>query len=333
VPVPTFRINSFLVLFLAWGFISAGFINTDWYNEISVNNTELTSKHANDPYLIREFTLEGPGILHAYTFSGNIDVIVTEDTQNVRVEVYLKRGYSFWSGSKDLDNYRITVKQNGNKIISSAEKKSGTESFFSDQVTFSYKIYVPVEMSAELKTSAGDITMSGVKGNHSVKSNAGNISITGSTGHIEAFTSGGNIKITDSRGTIFGQTNGGNITLDNNKGELRFKSDGGEIIAQRISGSMLSQVRGGDIKAQFEHVSKGVSLETSAGDILVALPGNEGFDINLLGTDVMFSNELRFQGEQRKGKAKGQIMGGGVPVNLTTGYGEITLKVNNNNSQ
>lgn len=279
------------------------------------------------PYITKEFTVNGPGIFKASTFSGNIEVNAILDTNLVKVEVYVERGYSFWSGSKSLDNYRITMEQRGNEIVSSVEKKTDDKSFFSDRVTFSYKVYLPKKMSSMLKTSAGNISLSGVIGDQSIKSHAGNITIRDVQGQVKAYTSGGNIDIEHSKGTIFGHTNGGNILLDNNKGELRFRSNGGQIIAQRISGTMVSQVNGGDIKAQFIHLSEGVSLQTSAGDIYVELPNDTGFNINLSGTDIKFPSGNEFSGEYNKRSVQGKLLGGGVPINLATGYGSVTLRV------
>ncbi|MDZ7714897.1 MAG: DUF4097 family beta strand repeat-containing protein [Balneolaceae bacterium] len=245
----------------------------------------------------------------------------------MKVEVYVERGYSFWSGTKNLDNYRVTMEQQGNKILSSVEKKTDGKSFFSDQVTFSYKVYLPKKMSVILKTSAGNISVNGVTGDHSIKSYAGNITVENVNGQVKAYTSGGNIDIERTQGTIFGHTNGGNILLDNNKGELRFRSNGGQIIAQRISGTMVSEVNGGDIKAQFIHLSEGVSLQTSAGDIYVELPGDSGFNINLSGTNIEFPSGSGFSGEFDKRRVQGKLYGGGIPVSLATSYGKITLRV------
>ena len=282
----------------------------------------------NKPYITKEFIVSGPGIFKASTFAGNIEVISVSDTNIVKVEVYVDRGYSFWSGSKNLDNYRVTMEQHGNKILSSVERKSNEKGFFSDRVSFSYKVYMPEKMSVMLKTSAGNISLKGITGNHSIKSYAGNITVENVKGHVQAYTSGGNIDIERTSGTIFGHTNGGNILLDNNKGELRFRSNGGQIIAQRISGTMISQVNGGDIKAQFVHLSKGVSLQTSAGDIYVELPGNaSGFNLSLSGTNIEFPSGSDFSGEYDKRRVQGRLFDGGIPISLATGYGKITVRV------
>lgn len=280
------------------------------------------------PYLTKEFTLKGSGILKAYTVAGNITVQTIENSDKVRVELYLDRGYSFWSNNKNLDNYRITVIQRGNEIVSSVERKNKETGFFSDQMRFSYKIYVPKTMSTELKTSGGNVLLSGTHGNHMIKTSGGNISLDGVSGKLSAYTAGGNINISNSRGILYGKTTGGNITVDQSQGEIRLQSDGGRITAERISGTLLAKLGGGDIKAQFLKVSEGISLETGAGNIYLELPRMGGYDLVLKGTEISLPANRHFEGYKSRQEVEGIVDKGGAPINLNTNYGKIVLKIN-----
>lgn len=280
------------------------------------------------PYLTKEFTLSGPGILKAYTVAGNIEVQTVEDTDKVRVELYLDRGYSFWSNSKNLDNYRITVIQRGNEIVSSVERKSKETGFFSDQMRFSFKVYVPKSMSTELKTSGGNVRISGLHGNHIIKTSGGNIDLEGIKGKLSAYTAGGNISINNSRGILYGKTTGGNIDVDQSQGEIRLLSEGGRILAERISGTLLARLGAGDIKVQFLKISEGISLDTGAGNIYLELPDVDGFDLVLRGTEIILPAHWQIEGYKSRQKIEGRVNSGGVPINLTTNYGKIELNIN-----
>lgn len=302
------------------------------YSAGSTSHTDkiLVCTEQSEPFMTRTFDANVPGILKAYTFSGDVEVVGSSDTDKVKIELYRHRGYSFWSGSQNMDNYRITMKQEGNMVVTSVERKSKEMGFFSDQITFSYKIYLPREMSAELSTSAGNIMVIGLQGMQSIKSNAGNITVQEVRGGIEAFTSGGNISISNSDGKIYGQTNGGNIRLENSRGDLRFRTNGGEIVANRISGSMLSEVNGGNIRAHFIHIAKGIDLQTSAGNISVILPERVGFDVEMSGIDFNFSSELNVDWKRRNGTYVGKIRNGGAQINLRANVGRISLNVDDN---
>ncbi|MDX1586578.1 MAG: DUF4097 family beta strand repeat-containing protein [Balneolaceae bacterium] len=280
------------------------------------------------PYLTKEFTLDGPGMLKAYTLAGNIEVQSIEATNKVKVELYLDRGYSFWSNSKNLDNYRITVIQRGNEIVSSVERKSKETGFFSDQMRFSFKIYVPENMSTELKTSGGNISVSGLQGQHMIKTSGGNIELDEISGKLAAYTAGGNINVNKSKGTIYGKTTGGNITVDQSSGEIRLLSEGGRILAERISGTLLARLGGGDIKARFLEVAEGVSLDTGAGNIYLEIPEMEGFELVLNGTEIDLPPDLDVDGYTGSRRVEGTVKRGGAPINLSTNHGKIELKIN-----
>lgn len=278
------------------------------------------------PFMTREFSMSGPGVLKAFTPGGNITIQSISGTNKVRVELYVDRGYAFWSNNNNLDNYRIRMFQRGSEVVASVERKGKETGFFSDKVTFSYKIYVPACMSTELKTSGGNVEITGLNGDQLIKSNGGNISASRINGKIAAYTAGGNISVNEGRGIIYLKTTGGNITVDESGGELRLESYGGRIIAERISGTLLAKLAAGDIKAQFIEVAKGISLETTSGNIFLEIPEMPGYDIILKGTVIEMPNSVNFSGTRDYHQVEGQIYEGGVPINLTTSVGKIVLK-------
>ena len=295
-----------------------------------VNPAFPDSTSREEPYMAKEFKLDGPGILNVFTLNGNIEVMQVPDTNNiVRVELYVDRGYAFWSDTKNLDNYRITMLQRGNEVSASVEQKTKGTGLFSDQITFSYKIYVPAQISTELKTTGGHVTLSGVKGTHIIKTGGGNINVRNITGKVSAYTTGGNIDIHSSEGTLYGRTEGGNITADNNSGELRLSAKGGWVKARRTSGSMLAEVHGGDIEASFLNVSLGIRLETTSGDIALSIPGSLGYDVEMRGTRVSTSSLSSFEGTRRSNFVEGTVNHGGALITLRSGSGTVNLKTEN----
>lgn len=286
---------------------------------------ECTS-YVQSPYLVKEFIIDGAGVLKAFTFAGNIEVRSIRESNKVRVELYVERGYAFWSGSKNLDNYRINIFQRGNEVIASVEQKKKDIGFFSDQVTFSYKIYVPEMMSTELKTLGGHIRMSGLRGDQLAKTGGGNIQLTDLSGHIGAYTSGGTIQITRNKGTIFAQTHGGNIHVEHSEGELRLKTAGGNIISHQTSGSFVAKTEAGNIQAQFVSAGKGISIETTAGNIYAKLPSQTGFNLFATANQIDLAEAENFYGEKSTSRVEGRLNEGGIPLRLQSSSGTITIK-------
>lgn len=286
-----------------------------------------TSGDKDKPYMTKEFEIDSPGSLKIFTVAGNIDVVPSSSDNKVKVELYIDRGFAFWSNSNNLDNFRIIMLKRGNEVVASVERKHRETGFFSDQMSFSFRVYVPKHMSTELKTLGGKVALHHVCGKQSVKTHGGSIEVSDICGRLEAYTLGGNIKVSNSSGTIYAQTDGGNILLDQNSGEIRLKTNGGKIIAEGISGSMLGSVGGGDISANFTEVKQGIDLQTSAGNIHLGVPDFVGYQLLLRGTEINFNRKNQLSGDIKAGKIEGTYKDGGPPISLTTNAGTISLKI------
>lgn len=280
-----------------------------------------------DPYMTKEFNLSNSGMLKVFTTGGNIDVIPSSSAQKVKVELYIDRGFAFWSNANNLDNFRITMMQRDNEIVASVERKKRDTGFFSDRMNFSFRVYVPESISTELNTRRGDIKLENVRGEQAVKTGEGNISLRNITGQLKAYSSDGNIDISNSQGTIFVQTEGGNITLNRSSGEIRLRTGAGDIISERISGTMLARVKSGDIRADFMRVGEGINLEASTGDIQLSVPDHTGYELLLKATEVSFTDLDKVQGSINSGRVKGIYKDSGPPINLVTNTGTISLKI------
>lgn len=314
----------FICLLLVFAFLFNNSVRGD--NGSSTDST--LPKNNADPYMVKEFSVDESAVLKVFTVAGNIEVI--KSTENmVRVELYVDRGYAFWSNTKNLDNYRIIMMKRMNEIVASVEKKSRETSFFGDQMSFSYRIYVPESISAELKTLAGNINLRGVSGNHAIKTSGGNIEVVDITGRLQAYTSGGSISIKNSGGIIFGQTEGGNINVSRGEGELRLRTKGGRISLEQISGAALAKAAGGDIRAHFLHIAEGISLTTSAGNIDLEIPSSEGYDVVLRGSNINF-DQSNFKGNYNSKSVEGNYKRGGIPINLSTNSGTVSLNIKGN---
>lgn len=283
--------------------------------------------NSSEPYMTREFEVSDTAMLKVFTTAGNIDVIPSSKTKNVKVELYIDRGFAFWSNANNLDNFRITIMQRENEIVASVERKKREAGFFSDRTNFSFKVYVPESMSTELKALRGNIRLEKVHGEQAIKTGEGNISLENVTGQLKAYSSGGNIDIKDSQGTIFVQAEGGNITLDRSSGEFRLRTSAGDIISERVSGTMLARVGSGDIRADFMRVGEGINLEATTGDIELTVPEYPGYELLLKASEVSFSDLDNVRGTIDSGSIKGTYKDSGPPINLQTNVGTIRLKI------
>ena len=285
------------------------------------------SSVAEDPYLTKSFTLDGPGELMVETSGGGIDV-TGYDGNEVTVEMYVKPngGWSLFGSDDDdveeaLEDYTIDIRQDGSTVIATAKKKKGIGN---NKVSISFTVNVPTSMSCELSTSGGSISVANVEGEHDIHTSGGSLNFSRISGTTDAHTSGGSINISDYSGKLAANTSGGSIRVDHTEGEAILKTSGGSINLEDIHGSIEARTSGGSIRAEVEELGEFVTLHTSGGSITATIPDGQGMDLDLSGDKVNTKLE-NFSGESKKKSINGSVNGGGIPVSMHTSGGSVTL--------
>src|SRR5690606_3081897 len=192
----------------------------------------ISGEMADQPYLTKEFSISTPGELEVLTSGGSIDVS-SHAGSNVRVEMFVRKGgrdieKSDKDAAEALEDFEIEIEKSGNKVIASAERDGGSW-FGNNNVSISFKVSVPKEMSCDLRTSGGSINLKGVSGVQDLKTSGGSLNIADIKGNMEAKTSGGSINIDNYAGILDASTSGGSINLKNAKGDLAVSTSGGSI--------------------------------------------------------------------------------------------------------
>ena len=290
----------------------------------------LTSlKAADDPYLVKEFKLDGLGNLKVQTSGGNIQVSAHE-SNTVRVEMYLqKNGRSVDAGDERgeelLEDFKIDISQSANTVSAIAEKKNLSGFNFGNQASISFRVYVPKRISCSLHTSGGSIDLTGVEGIQEVKTSGGNLNLQDIEGKTEGHTSGGNILIADYTGIIKARTSGGSIKLQDSKGEFDIHTSGGSIKIEEVAGNIDAHTSGGSIKANLLTLDQHVRLHTSGGNIDAVLPAGIGLDLDLKGERVN-TRLQNFNGKADKDRIRGSMNGGGIQVVMSTSGGHVDVE-------
>lgn len=289
----------------------------------------MALEHSGDPFLSKEFSLNGPGNLKVETSGGSISV-ASRDGKQVRVEMYVRKGSKRLSqedaaAREVLENYEIDISQSGNTITATAERKSSFGDWFGgDNTSISFTVYVPVQMSCELRTSGGSIELEGVNGRQDVHTSGGSLHLTNIEGDMQAKTSGGSIHIENYEGLLDARTSGGSIKMEEAAGELSVRTSGGGIRLTNIHGSVDARTSGGGIEARLLSLTNTLILKTSGGSIRATVPKELGLDLDLKGNRVN-TRLHNFDGEVEKNRVKGRMNGGGIAVVMATSGGSVNL--------
>jgi hypothetical protein len=284
------------------------------------------TKDEKPPYLTKEFTLNDDGTLNVKTSGGSITVLGQSGNQ-VKVEMYVrKNGGGSFSSEDDikeaLEDYKISITKEGNAVNAVAEKQNKTS--WKNSANISFKVYVPNKINCDLKTSGGSINVAKVIGNQDVNTSGGGLDLVSIRGNLKAHTSGGGIDIKNFKGDLDAHTSGGSIDVNEAKGNIKVHTSGGSIELKEVYGSIDADTSGGSIDADIKEITKFLSLHTSGGSINATIPAGLGLDLDLKGNAV-HTKLTNFSGEAKKDKIEGKLNGGGIPVNLSTSGGSVSL--------
>jgi hypothetical protein len=330
-----------------------------------ISLTGFTQKDGDKPYMTKTFSANAIKNLKMITSGGSLTVTGTSDSE-AKIEVYVRGNNWNDAISKEeleerLQNYELNVfSQDGNTIVAFAKNK--TNNWGKKSLSISFKAYVPENVTTDLNTSGGSISVKGISGNSIGKTSGGSISVTncknkidlktsgGSiaanncSGDINLITSGGSISASDLDGIIDLKTSGGSISLDNLKGktsaitsggsikatELRgesiVKTSGGSIVLREIRGTLDAATSAGSIDAEILELGKHLNLSVSSGSMTVKMPMDKGATLDWAANKINVSSLNNFQGDTEKNYIRGKLNGGGIPVNLKVSSGNLSVK-------
>jgi hypothetical protein len=233
----------------------------------------------------KNYNLNGKGEVRVETSDGNVDVRSgSGNTVGARVTT---TGWRI--GPEEV---RVTERQTGNRL--ELEVRLPRSNWNGGNRSVHIELTVPHECNLEIRTSDGNITTEGVKGELRLSSGDGNIRGSSLEGALDA------------------GTGDGNMTVDGRFDRLNLKSGDGQIDARVNSGSKMTE---------------DWSLRSGDGNVALRLPGNFAADLNLHTGDghIQLGFPLTVSGSLRETDILGKLNGGGPTLTVHTGDGSIRI--------
>ncbi|SRR5579871_636780 len=315
-------------------------------------------------YLTKPLTNESIKEVEAKTSGGSIDV-AGGNSQEARIEVYITSNNGHTLSKEEiqqrLNDYELNVSASANKLTAIAKTKNRITNW-RKALNISFKIFVPQNVSTDLSTSGGSISLSNLSGTEDFSTSGGSLTVEKLSGKIHGETSGGSINVSDSKDDIDLGTSGGSIEANNCTGKIRLSTSGGSLSLRNLDGdikavtsggsvdgkivkgelsthtsggslslremacSLDASTSGGNIDAEIAEVGKYIKLSNSGGNIDLKIPKDKGYDLKLYG-DKMDKNFTfkNFSGTIKEDKIEGTVNGGGIPVTVNAGGGKVYL--------
>ena len=316
-------------------------------------------------YLNQSFANESIQNIEAKTSGGSIDV-AGGNANNAHIEVYVSANGHHISLTKEEiqarlnEDYDFSVSTANHKLTVIAKPKSSFTNW-KKSLNISFRIFVSQNVSTDLSTSGGSISITDLSGTQDFSTSGGSLTVKSISGKITGRTSGGSITVTDSKdeidlgtsggsidatkcngkiklhtsggsvtltdlnGDISATTSGGSVNGKNIAGELSAHTSGGNITLHELACSLDASTSGGNISVAINNPVKFIKLNNSGGNISIEIPKDKGYDLKLYADRINTSELNNFSGSTKEKEINGKLNGGGIPITADAGGGKISL--------
>jgi hypothetical protein len=255
-----------------------------------------------------------------------------------RVEVYVQSNINKVFTKEEIENlvaedYDLDISVSNDELHAIAKiKHTDLNPDWKSRLTISFQVFVPQQVAAYLNTSGGNSQIEHLTGIIQCNTSGGSIDINNCEGKIKLETSGGLLYLTALKGTINASTSGGSLHANHIEGELITETSGGNADLSQLSCSLEASTNGGSINAELLQANKYIKLdagsEASGGHVNLKLPLKQGLDLDLSGSRINDQTNISgFKGKWQKDHVRGNINGGGIPVNVEAS-GRIEISFN-----
>ncbi len=293
----------------------------------------------------RTLKVTGAVDLAVETGSGNIE-IRTGSSDQVQITAHI-RATNWFGGSDAAEKVKRIetnppIQQSGNDIrIGHIDDPS-----LKRNISISYELVVPADTRVRSRTGSGNQSAAGLRGSIDLQTGSGNVvfSDIGNTvraesgsgsieanhvnGNVRAKSGSGDIRISDLSGGLEAESGSGNITMAQaSAGSVRAQTGSGNVDLHGVHGSLEASTGSGTVRAEGD--PKGAwRLHTGSGSVRVRFPSQAAYDLyaHTGSGGITVGPPVTVQGTVNKHEMRGKVGGGGVPVELETGSGEIEIQ-------
>lgn len=254
---------------------------------------------------------------------GNLNIVGGEENQ--QGEIVLRATGNVGDPAAFSRQLDIQKQLNGPNGVFSVHPVD--DSNISDQINLEATLTIPKSLKLSANTSGGHINASNITSDKNLQTSGGHISLSSLEGKTVAETNGGHITGDEINGNTAVSTGGGHIQINQSNGSLTAETGGGHIKIEDASGSITAKTSGGNITASVQQANGPLKFTTSAGNVTLNLPQNIAADLNISGSSVNLSDDFDFEGTKNRGNITGSVNGGGLPLVINCGYGNVNIDI------
>lgn len=213
-------------------------------------------------------------------------------------------------------------------------------------ISISYELIVPAETQLRAHSGSGSQSVEGINGSLDIAAGSGGLKISGIGNTVRAETGSGNIDIDRVKGNVRAKTGSGSIhaagiaggfeadtgsghiTLEQTApGAVRADTGSGGMDLHGVHGSLDAKAGSGTIRAEGSPTGAW-SVHTGSGAVNLRFPSDAAFDLeaHTSSGSISVDHPVTVQGSMGRKDVRGKVRGGGVPVEVATGSGNIEIQ-------
>lgn len=292
----------------------------------------------------RTLSVSGPVHLDLTTGSGDVRVR-SGNSKQVQVSGHI-RASEWFSGNVGDKIKRLEsnppIQQSGNDVrighIDDPELRHN--------ISISYEVTVPAETEVRIETGSGSQTVEGVRGPLEANAGSGGLKISEIGDRVHAETGSGDIAIDRVKGNVHAKTGSGSIRAEEVAGGFEADSGSGHITLHQtapgsvrvdtgsggmdlrgVRGSLDAKAGSGTIEAEGSPTGAW-NVHTGSGTVQLKIPSDAAFDLaaHTSSGSISIDQPHSVQGSIGRKEIRGRVGGGGVPVEVETGSGDIQIQ-------
>jgi DUF4097 and DUF4098 domain-containing protein YvlB len=155
------------------------------------------------------------------------------------------------------------------------------------------------------------------------------LTVEGIQGPVEARTGSGDVRVNGVRDDVRVETGSGDAKFEGIEAQrVEIRTGSGDVQLRDLRCALLARTGSGDIQAEGRPTGRW-RLDTGSGEVSLRLPSDLAFDLDAHSDsgDVHTHGGLALtvEGSLGHGALRGKVRGGGVPVEVQTGSGDISI--------
>lgn len=231
------------------------------------------------------------------------------------------RGQTQEDARSKADQYSLLVEESDHLVLIKQPDMTG--------LSVDLEIYVKGKQTVEIKSSAGDVQVSGTKAGCRVSGKSGDVGLSGLDGVIEVATSSGDVSVSDSSTAALSIENkSGDVRVSQVRGNVSVRSSSGDITLTECAGKSISlEAVSGDVSADLvEAVDGSVNIRTVSGNVKLAIPDGSDCRVALSTLRGSVESDLTLSDEARQEqRITGRLGAGTGTVDVSAINGNVHL--------